>query len=105
MKMTGGNGQARKKIKIKRGRGAAAAATSGEGEERVRVFSFLGFFFCCLPSNCKITPLCVLKAAIYRQNIVWASKLVPQLSFFFVNFNFSYFFVFFENEQYQRRFK
>ena len=40
------------------------------------------------------------------KNIVCASKLVPQFSFFFVKFDFSCFFLyFFENEQYQRRLK
>jgi hypothetical protein len=31
----------------------------------------------------------VLKATIYRQNVAWASKLVPQFYFIFVNFDFS----------------
>jgi hypothetical protein len=46
----------------------------------------LGFCFCVVsPLKYQNCPplLCVLKAAIYRQNNVWASKLVPQLSFFF----------------------
>jgi len=42
---------------------------------------------------------------IYRKNVAWSSKLVPQLSFF-VNFDFFlFFFIFFENEQYQHRLK
>ena len=44
-----------------------------------------------------------LKTTIYRQNVARFFNLVPQLLSFFVNFDFSYFFVFFENEQYQRR--
>ena len=44
----------------------------------------LGFCFCVVsPLKYQNSPpLCVLKAAIYRQNIVWASKLVLQLSLF-----------------------
>ena len=43
--------------------------------------SFLGFFLWFF-LFCKIPPsLCVLKNTIYRQNVAWASKLVPQLLF------------------------
>ena len=42
--------------------------------------------------------LCVLKATICRQNVTWASKLVPQL--LFVNFDF---FLFFLDFSYQHR--
>jgi hypothetical protein len=41
--------------------------------------------------NC-LPPLCVLKATIYKQNVAWTSKLIPQLLFFFVNFDFFLFF-------------
>jgi hypothetical protein len=33
--------------------------------------------------NCPPLFLCVLKATIYRQNVAWASKLVPQLLLLF----------------------
>ena len=36
-----------------------------------------------------------LKTTIYRQNVARFFKLGPSTSFFFVNFDFSYFFVFF----------
>ena len=49
------------------------------------------FFLLKLP----LTFLCVLKAIIYRQNIVWSPNLVPQLLFFFCKFDFSYFAGFF----------
>ena len=55
----------------------------------------LGFLF--FKKNCPPPFLCVLKATICRQNIVWSPNFVPRL-LFFVNFDF--FFVFFENEQY-----
>jgi len=57
---------------------------------RVRVFFLYFSNVLKLPSPC----VC-LKTSIYRQNVAWASKLVPQLLFFFVNFDFFYFFVFF----------
>ena len=67
--------------------------------DRFRVFSFVFFLKF---QNCP--PLLqVLETSIYRQ------KMLPSFStwslnfFLFVNFDFSYFFVFFENEQYQRR--
>jgi len=44
---------------------------------------FVFFFQNCPPS------WWVLKATIYRQNVAWASKLVPQFYFIFVNFDFS----------------
>jgi hypothetical protein len=56
-----------------------------------RVFCGLGFI--CDPLYCaKIAP--PPKATIYRQNVAWASKFGPSTSFF-VNFDFSYFFIFF----------
>jgi len=72
---------------------------------KIRILEFL--FLCCLsPHISKLPPsLCVLKAAIYRQNIVLDLKIGPLIFSFFCKFDFSYFFVFFENEQYQRRLK
>jgi hypothetical protein len=51
-----------------------------------RVFCGLGFFLDSplIVQNCPLL-LCVLKAIIYRQNIVWSPNLVPQLLSFFVN--------------------
>jgi hypothetical protein len=40
----------------------------------------LGFFLY-FSDVSKLPPLCVLKATIYRQNVGWVSKLVPQLPF------------------------
>jgi len=70
----------REKNKKKRGQGAGGYCRVREKKAKLfRVF----FFFVLPPFNCKIAPpLCVLKAVIYRQNNVWASKLVPQLSLF-----------------------
>ena len=40
------------------------------------------------------SPSNIQNSLYIRQNIVWASKLIPQLSFFFLNLIFFYFFVF-----------
>ena len=62
--------------------------------DRVR-FRVWFFFFLYFSDVLKLpSSLCVLKATIYRQNVAWASKLVPQL-LLFVNFDFSYFFCIF----------
>ena len=82
---------------------------SGEKE-----LCFLGFlFFLCIFSCFKINPPCIKIAPPKNQfSMVFIGKLLLGFStwslnflFFFVNFVFSYFFVFFENEQYQRRLK
>ena len=53
---------------------------------------FFVFFRCCQ----NYPPLeCVEETSIYRQNVAVFFNLVPQLLSFFVNFDFSYFFVFF----------
>jgi hypothetical protein len=76
-------------------------AAPGEGEEKM--ISFLGFLFLLPPLIAKLPPIWfVLKAVIYRQNVAWASKLVPQL-FFCKILIFPVFLYFFENEQYQRQ--
>ena len=67
-------------------------AAPGEGEEDWKgrgppLFKEMGFrvrvFFCIFFYVSKLPPssLCVLKATIYRQNVAWASKLVPRLLF------------------------
>ena len=63
-----------------------AAALLGEDERLFfRVFCVALKCFCF-----KIAPpFCVLETHIYRQNNVWSSNMVPQLFFFFVNFDFS----------------
>jgi len=67
--------------------------------------SGLGFGFFVFSLNMQNSlPLCMCwKLLFIGKNVAWASKLVPQLLFFFVNLMFLNFFVFFENEQYQRR--
>jgi len=72
----GGGGGSKRKEK---GRGASSPLK--RAAFRARVF-FLYFFL--VFQNCFPFFLCVLKATIYRQNVVWASKLVPQL--FFLDF-------------------
>jgi hypothetical protein len=62
--------------------GQGELLVSGEGK---KFFRFL-LFLCCL-------SLQHSKFSMHRQNIVWASKLIPQL-FFFVNLIFLNFFVF-----------
>jgi len=61
----------------------------------------LGLFLYFFSSVSKLPPLLlyVLKAIIYRQNVAWALKLVPQLPFF-VNFDF---FLIFLDFSYQHR--
>jgi len=59
----------------------------------------LGFFYLFFFQNCPLF-LCVLKATICRKKMLLGLTLGPSTSFF-VNFDFSYFFVFFKNEQYQ----
>jgi len=76
------------------------------GEDRFR--SFLGFFlFCGVSPNYKMLP--PPPFVCWRLLFIGKMLLGPQnwsLNFlFFVNFDFSYFFVFFENEQYQHRLK
>jgi hypothetical protein len=82
--------------KIKTGWGAAVWKVIGLG---------LGFGFFCVFSKCaKFSSLVyVLETLFIGKNVVWTSKLIPQLLSFFVNLIFLNFFVFFENEQYQRR--
>jgi hypothetical protein len=65
-------------------KGGAAASFLGEGEERVKFFRV--FLFCVASLLIAKSPLfwCVLKATIYRQNVAWTSKLVHQLSLFFL---------------------
>jgi hypothetical protein len=75
----------------------AVIGCPGREEKEVWVLGFLWFrVFCGFSLFCKIVPssLWVLKAIIYRQNVAWASKFGPS-TFFFVNFDFSYFFFFF----------
>ena len=61
---------------------------------KIRILGFL--FLCCLsPHISKLPPsLCVLKAAIYRQNIVLDLKIGPLIFFFFVNLIFLIFLYF-----------
>ena len=61
----------------------AVSGCPGREEKEVLFLGFLWFrVFCGFSLFCKITPpLCVLNATIYRQNVAWASKLVPQLLF------------------------
>jgi hypothetical protein len=78
-----------------KGEGVALAAAYRVREKKAKLFRVFVFVFPA-PFNCKIAPLlCVLKAAIYRQNIVLGLKIGPSTFSFFVNFDFSYFFVFF----------
>ena len=69
-------------------------ATSLGWEKKIR---FRFFFLCALKfAKFPLLFLCVLKATIYMQNIVWSPNLIPQLVFFFFcKFDFSYFFGFF----------
>jgi hypothetical protein len=77
----------------KRGRGAGGCCL-GWGRWEFPFFFRVFLPFVLPPPNYKMThPLCVLKAAIYRQNNVWASKLVPQLSLFCKFWFFDFFFI------------
>ena len=63
---------------------------------------FLGFFVVFSGVSKISPPLNVLRNPIFIGKMLLGFS-TWSLNFFFVNFDFSYFFVFFENEQYQRR--
>ena len=89
----------------KNSKGEGLAWVSSCGEKK-KSFRFRVFCSCVVsPSNLKIAPpLQVLETSIYRQKMLLGFSTWSLNFFLFVNFDFSYFFVFFENEQYQRNF-
>jgi len=119
MKMTGG-----KRRNAKNQRGGAAAAAFGKGAE---MSSFLGFASLCvaspkipnypllfvnfLPQIAKIppSPLQNQYSMVFIRKVLLGFQTSPStfpflfFSFFFINFDFSYFFCIFKNEQYQRQ--